>query len=629
MLENLFSSINNVSSISKNPFQFGLSISESLTNQPQETTTETDILSYLNVAFELVAYLLHNYATAVFATALFLNRLIVMSSLKSNFVVVSLPVWSIIVLQITIIALLTFALIQSFYQIKLLGMFTIVDDSIYLSRVFSIFVLSMCVETFYSVTSNKDPLDEYDNSIFEVSLQFYLTSTNYGGNKLSSVVLSDIIVSITSKIWISIVELLNMRKYRLIGSSILSIIQLVYLVYNVTKYGTISIPYFTLFKQLPKLLSLFLIFVVFLDTSFKWCIALLIPSNQTGKSIKSPTQVLKTAMRNMNYSNEQEFLTFVYKLSLAMCDNSDVNIGNKSAIFDSNNLTSFQCNYVVSGYMYEMNSTPEDLRDFGYLGIQKQDFIKATPTLPSIVLRFQIVKNTLRELLIKIGIMNRKGSYRSLKNQISKADGRDNSKDPNRYLTETNYMKFLLRPNGNDGKDHKFLLLPDKDNTRDYMPTSKLRKRDRYEYLEDDNDVNQELMSILVPSEIKFENDNISWYMSMWGILQERIKSQTILTRSQYVSINPQRILNEVILERNISKTTDTSDDKDEFINNFEEELDNICLICKYNKRSVVLWPCRCLVICGDCRISLGHKGFTRCISCKKEVKGFGILHAV
>ncbi|PYI11512.1 hypothetical protein BO78DRAFT_457888 [Aspergillus sclerotiicarbonarius CBS 121057] len=47
------------------------------------------------------------------------------------------------------------------------------------------------------------------------------------------------------------------------------------------------------------------------------------------------------------------------------------------------------------------------------------------------------------------------------------------------------------------------------------------------------------------------------------------------------------------------------------------------CVICQTNPRSIITWPCRCLCICEDCRVSLAMNNFGSCVTCRQEVGGY------
>lgn len=47
------------------------------------------------------------------------------------------------------------------------------------------------------------------------------------------------------------------------------------------------------------------------------------------------------------------------------------------------------------------------------------------------------------------------------------------------------------------------------------------------------------------------------------------------------------------------------------------------CVICQTSPRSIITWPCRCLCVCEDCRISLAMNNYGSCVTCRQEVAGF------
>lgn len=47
------------------------------------------------------------------------------------------------------------------------------------------------------------------------------------------------------------------------------------------------------------------------------------------------------------------------------------------------------------------------------------------------------------------------------------------------------------------------------------------------------------------------------------------------------------------------------------------------CVVCQTSPRSIITWPCRCLCVCEDCRVSLAMNNFGTCVTCRQEVGGF------
>ncbi|KAH8922495.1 hypothetical protein BT69DRAFT_1320124 [Atractiella rhizophila] len=55
-----------------------------------------------------------------------------------------------------------------------------------------------------------------------------------------------------------------------------------------------------------------------------------------------------------------------------------------------------------------------------------------------------------------------------------------------------------------------------------------------------------------------------------------------------------------------------------------ELERARLCIICLSERRSILLWPCRCLNMCEDCRASIAERpGSESCPTCRKRIDGY------
>ena len=52
-----------------------------------------------------------------------------------------------------------------------------------------------------------------------------------------------------------------------------------------------------------------------------------------------------------------------------------------------------------------------------------------------------------------------------------------------------------------------------------------------------------------------------------------------------------------------------------------------LCVVCQSTPRTILAWPCRCLSICEECRVSLAMNNFGTCVCCRQEVVGFSRLY--
>ena len=51
------------------------------------------------------------------------------------------------------------------------------------------------------------------------------------------------------------------------------------------------------------------------------------------------------------------------------------------------------------------------------------------------------------------------------------------------------------------------------------------------------------------------------------------------------------------------------------------------CVVCHSSPRTIIAWPCRCLCVCEDCRVSLALNNFGNCVTCRRQVGGFVRLY--
>lgn len=96
-----------------------------------------------------------------------------------------------------------------------------------------------------------------------------------------------------------------------------------------------------------------------------------------------------------------------------------------------------------------------------------------------------------------------------------------------------------------------------------------------------------------------------------------------MMTRSRYRASAPTQITDEpeaqVLLKLLLSKRRVDAPEDDDM-----EALDSrlACVICQFNTREIITWPCKCFAICESCRLSLVAKGIEGCVCCRRDVEG-------
>ncbi|KAI1487739.1 hypothetical protein F5X96DRAFT_128626 [Biscogniauxia mediterranea] len=51
------------------------------------------------------------------------------------------------------------------------------------------------------------------------------------------------------------------------------------------------------------------------------------------------------------------------------------------------------------------------------------------------------------------------------------------------------------------------------------------------------------------------------------------------------------------------------------------------CVVCHSAPRKIIVWPCRCLSLCDECRVTLAMNNFDKCVCCRREVISFSRIY--
>ncbi|EDO14385.1 hypothetical protein Kpol_208p3 [Vanderwaltozyma polyspora DSM 70294] len=597
----------------------------------KEMVLTEDGLPKLEFVAEVIGYIFSGYAIVVILTAIIINRLVAMSSLRSSTTPVSLPVFARVWVHLLVIIPLGYAIAQFLCQVEIIDYFHKVETSFFLIRVLIVLAWSHCIETFYCYTINKKPLTEFEYSLFEMSLQFYTVGILYSNDEYLSNLMFDSLMAMLSRLWVHIVEILDCKKHRIIGSSILVLVQVLFTIKCIKNVGLSSLSIFTIFRVIVPVLSILLIskniILVFMTSLIKTLKSIMFIK---GFYITSFNRVILDEVPDFKSKGTDEFSIFISKLALSLTETEKDTSNPEHTIQDNDKQEVIQHSYLISGYGNLLKSTPEDI--FNIIS-ENESQKKYQPKLPSFLLRLKIIQKLTMKILL--GNTNIKNAIFFKSNKNSKKHQRvKQQKDFNLYVTTNNYAKFLARPDST--YDESVTLLPEEDSSNDYVlkENPNNSKYDKYEYMEDDDSLQDEIHDILMPiDQVKNETD-ISWHMSMWNILQYNLTSPDRLTRKSYSLMNESGLVLEVYVEKyekhihGLTANAKFEIEEDDDDEKLEKEYRS-CLICKENKRCIVLWPCRCFVVCNECRTSLAERAIPTCISCKEEVYAYSVLHTV
>ncbi|QLQ78098.1 hypothetical protein HG537_0A03450 [Torulaspora globosa] len=612
------------SSLINYPYRIGLSVINATRLQYEQAIASDELIPSLESVVDTIGYFFSSYAVGSFVTALILNRFVIMASLRSNTIRASLPLWSKFVLHLSALVPLIYNVIQTLNQVGIINVFPMMTFSFYLARTFTIFAWSHCVETFITTTTNSKPLEESDYTIFELSVQFYYLSQRNLYLNMAPEYLSDCLMALLGRIWIHIVEMFNMRKHRLAGSTILNISNIIFLIYQIKTYGFDSIPISTRYRHFPKIFSLFLIIM----SVATYALACLVRKNPFG-SLDFDTKELQfySFMHNwwnhLNCTGEEEFSHVVNKLALLLCNgNESMNRGIHREYSSLNKPADIHHSYIISGYLNKVNTIPDDM-DQRDQGTDKQLQRLGAPSIISKVkISYSLVKAAFTFFI------KRKWQEKRQVHETTMHPSRSrSSKDFNKFVTERNYAKFLTKPEPDHNHGEEISLLPEEDYSEDYVPdfeTSEDESEtdtispDNFEEKTDEN-----LLSITTPNEME-------WFMTIWPILKVQIAKDRRLTRSQYAASSPTDIIADVVSQkRQCASAAARSTDQDIIGESDDEDSRSNCVVCRINPRNVVLWPCTCFALCEECRISLGLRGFNSCVCCRTEIHGYSRLNNV
>ncbi|CAI4722359.1 BDN_1c_G0046380.mRNA.1.CDS.1 [Saccharomyces cerevisiae] len=595
------------------------------------------------------SYSVSKYAVLCFSTAIILNRLTVMSSLRSNSTNIRLPLWSKTLLHLVATLSLVKALLQILSQFGLMHELHVSDADFYALSVYLFVALSDCIEIFISSTTNVPSLICSDFSIWGLSLNLYIISKMPAGQQhIGDNV--ELLGAVFHRLVIHLVELFHIRAYRLCGEVILSAGFFTAFVTRTYLNGLDFINICLIHNYFPGFFYISTILLASIGIFLK----ALFTSNPF-RSLYSRYKNLEKWWRSNNYNGEEEFNEIALSLCLLLTSN-DYKIFKKSDNVKSvDEVAAFSNSYVVSGHLNQLQSTPEDLLSRKEMTTDSQ--------LPGFARTYLGLFELVRTIILTYSRLLKNHLWsKNFESSIDKKPrvGKRKKRDLNKYVTEKNYKKFLYKP---DVKELNIesdlrsleLLLPEDDSSKDYFPPRKIDESVSDEEFDSDMesqliiDEEKELTHLSSNAVDSDDLEEIAWNISMWSILNYEMdvhnKVNGPLTRSQYGKRNPQGVLVDVVIERLLHHTNSRymykrlnmkDDDKLEFKFDFAfdscdevEEMDLSCLICKVNKRNIVTWPCRCLALCDDCRISLGYKGFATCVSCDSEVKGYSKLNIV
>lgn len=106
-------------------------------------------------------------------------------------------------------------------------------------------------------------------------------------------------------------------------------------------------------------------------------------------------------------------------------------------------------------------------------------------------------------------------------------------------------------------------------------------------------------------------------------LLARHLTSPTALTRHKYSSERVSGAAEESALE-NILLTRRQRRRQESYDEHVEGSGGGpVCVVCQCEPRTVIVWPCRCLSLCEDCRVCLAMNNWSNCVTCRVPCIGY------
>lgn len=82
-----------------------------------------------------------------------------------------------------------------------------------------------------------------------------------------------------------------------------------------------------------------------------------------------------------------------------------------------------------------------------------------------------------------------------------------------------------------------------------------------------------------------------------------------------------EKLLEQLLLQRRQDTLVDNGESA------VEDDSGPQCVVCQSAPRAIIVWPCRCLSLCDDCRVSLAMNNFDKCVCCRRDVLSFSRIY--
>lgn len=88
-----------------------------------------------------------------------------------------------------------------------------------------------------------------------------------------------------------------------------------------------------------------------------------------------------------------------------------------------------------------------------------------------------------------------------------------------------------------------------------------------------------------------------------------------------------EHMLEQLIFSRRQAASDAASNDGEGHTLGDDDDNSPQCVVCQTSPRTIIVWPCRCLSLCDDCRVSLAMNNFDKCVCCRRDVLSFSRIY--
>ncbi|KAI0842253.1 hypothetical protein F5Y06DRAFT_259368 [Hypoxylon sp. FL0890] len=117
---------------------------------------------------------------------------------------------------------------------------------------------------------------------------------------------------------------------------------------------------------------------------------------------------------------------------------------------------------------------------------------------------------------------------------------------------------------------------------------------------------------------------------SQYALMQQNQRGRLLLprqpNRSKLSDEEEAELLEDLIITRRTeaARERDLLDGQDD---NDDGRGGPQCVVCHSAPRKIIVWPCRCLSLCDECRVTLAMNNFDKCVCCRREVVSFSRIY--